>query len=391
MAAQAHTATAAASYVTMVASSAAAATAANKAMSAEATSAAIAANAAAATATLASIDASEAHAIAMTDASLAAANAYSDAVFSYIGGALPAQLTAEIAAIDASLARQQTGISAVTTARTSAAGAGLTKTLADLDAALTAANEAAALDDPVAIAAASRDAAAAVAAAWQEVNNINTRAAETFAGQGPGSFAMSVAGFMGWAGEWGDIIWAGIGGFGQGFLAAANGFIPFFDPFDSFYDPADETLQWSQFFGSVSAAALAAAGLLAAAPVLAGAATLPYRVSVTFNVQLSRFFATATQYRAVVTRSVFNPLVSRLGLQWHHWAIPNSVGIAAGGGLNRLAQAGWNLFPIPAGWNGYIGNGGFWYVATGTGIGTSPVWVPWSIGELGEWLFGNED
>jgi hypothetical protein len=124
---------------------------------------------------------------------------------------------------------------------------------------------------------------------------------------------------------------------------------------------------------------------------LAGAATLPYRVSVTFNVQLSRFFATATQYRAVVTRSVFNPLVSRLGLQWHHWAIPNSVGIAAGGGLNRLAQAGWNLFPIPAGWNGYIGNGGFWYVATGTGIGTSPVWVPWSIGELGEWLFGNED
>ena len=94
----------------------------------------------------------------------------------------PTQLTpAQIAAIDASLARQQTGISAIIAARTSGAGAGLTKTLADLDAALTAANEAAALDDPIAIAAAGREAAAAVAAAWQEVNNINALAPKMFA------------------------------------------------------------------------------------------------------------------------------------------------------------------------------------------------------------------
>ena len=215
-----------------------------------------------------------------------------------------------------------------------------------------------------------------MAAAWQEVNNINARAAETFAGLGPGGWGMSVAGFIGWTGEWGDIIWAGIGGAGQGFLAAADGFIPFFDPFDSFYDPADETLQWSQFFGSVAAVSLAAAGLLAAAPALAGAATLPYRVSsVTFNVQLSRFFATATQYRAVVTQSIFNPLVRRLGLQWHHWAIPNSVGIAAGGGLNRLAQAGWNLFPVPASWNLAMGNGGAYYFGGQVIIGSSPILV----------------
>ncbi len=43
---------------------------------------------------------------------------------------------------------------------------------------------------------------------------------------------------------------------GQGFAAAADGFIPYLDPFDSFYDPADESLQWSQFFGGVSRDAL---------------------------------------------------------------------------------------------------------------------------------------
>ncbi|MCP4507086.1 MAG: hypothetical protein GY826_11950, partial [Fuerstiella sp.] len=61
--------------------------------------------------------------------------------------------------------------------------------------------------------------------------------------------------------EWGDIIWAGIGGVGQGLAAWADGFIPFVDPFDSFYDPADETLQWSVFFGGVSRDALLAAAI----------------------------------------------------------------------------------------------------------------------------------
>ena len=163
-------------------------------------------------------------------------NANSDAIYAYVARMLPTQLTAQIAAIDASLARQQTGISAIIAARTSGAGAGLTKTLADLDAALTAANEAATLDDPVAIAAAGRDAAAAVAAAWQEVNNINARAAETFAGLGPGSFAMSVAGFMGWAGEWGDIIWAGIGGAGHGLAMFANAATWHLTPLDGYVD-----------------------------------------------------------------------------------------------------------------------------------------------------------
>ena len=135
---------------------------------------------------------------------------------------------------------------------------------------------------------------------------------------------------------------------------------------------------------------LAVAGISTYIINLAGNAALPYRVAVTGRVIASRFFVTATQYRAVVSRSVLAPLVSRLGWQWHHWAIPNSVGRAAGGGLNRLAQAGWNLFPIPARWNGYIGNGGFWYTVTGVGIGASPVAVPWGILEFGEWLFGDD-
>ena len=85
----------------------------------------------------------------------------------------------------------------------------------------------------------------------------------------------------------------------------------------------------------------------------------------------------------------FRGAVQRLGLQWHHWAIPNSTGLAAGGGLNRLAQAGWNLFPIPARWNRFIGNGGFWYNATGTVIGTSPITVPWGIFQIGDLIFGD--
>lgn len=182
------------------------------------------------------------------------------------------------------------------------------------------------------------------------------------------------------------------------------------DDVDSFYSRArdrnwgatDLEGSWTQSITQATAAggagAIWVATGLAALPAAAssivtaaGNATLPYRVAPTLGVLTGRFFVTATQYRAVVSRSVFAPLVSRLGLHWHHWAIPNSVGRAAGGGLNRLAQAGWNLIPMHAGWNMYIGNSGFWFNVTRVGVGTSPVTVPWGIFETVDWLLGDED
>lgn len=128
------------------------------------------------------------------------------------------------------------------------------------------------------------------------------------------------------------------------------------------------------------------AGMVGTAVWVGQQGDLPYRVANTLSVRASRFFATATQYRQVVNNSWFADIVRRIGWQWHHWAIPNSTGQAAGGQLNQVTQAGWNLIPMPAFWNQYVSNGGFWYSATAAGVGTSPVWVPWSAFTFTEWL-----
>jgi len=61
-----------------------------------------------------------------------------------------------------------------------------------------------------------------------------------------------------------------------------------------------------------------------------------------------------------------------LGLQWHHWAIANSFGRHAGGGINRLAQAGWNLIPLTARLNRAIGNGGYGFNTVRGIVASSP-------------------
>ena len=145
-------------------------------------------------------------------------------------------------------------------------------------------------------------------------------------------------------------------------------------------------------------AAESQAAMIAAATFIGGRPDLPHRVrTFTRRIQLSRFFATATNYRAVVQRSIFDPLFRRipqnffLRPEWHHWAIPNSVGRAGGGRLNQVVQAGWNLVPLPRFWNGFIGNGGFWFNRTREAIGTSIIWGPGSAYYLTDWFFWGDD
>ena len=116
-----------------------------------------------------------------------------------------------------------------------------------------------------------------------------------------------------------------------------------------------------------------------------GAAQLPYRTAVTMGVRMSRFFATATGYTQVIAHSrmwqflgAWNRYVSTLRfgryqrvamdcltLQMHHWAIPRAIAKASqSSGLTRLAHAGWNLIPIPTGWNRFIGCSGLWFNMT---------------------------
>lgn len=120
-------------------------------------------------------------------------------------------------------------------------------TLANLAADLSGRNANEALDDPIAIAAAQKAAADGVKAAWQNVANLQARAASTFAGTGPngGGFAMTFAGFTGWVGDQFDIAWAGGVGAAQGLAAAVDGFIPYFDPFEQTYASTDGTIDVS--------------------------------------------------------------------------------------------------------------------------------------------------
>jgi hypothetical protein len=125
-----------------------------------------------------------------------------------------------------------------------------------------------------------------------------------------------------------------------------------------------------------------------------GAATLPYGVPVGLSVRMSRFFATSTGYQQVIAHSrmwqyirAWNQYVSTLRFgryqkgavdcltfQMHHWAIPQTIAKASqSSGLTRLAHAGWNLIPIPTGWNRFIGCSGVWFNVTRISVATSPV------------------
>jgi hypothetical protein len=107
-------------------------------------------------------------------------------------------LIASTAATGFALLREHSAINAMTTAQKDAINAACTATLANLASDLIGRNASESLDDPIAIAAATNNAAQAVKAAWQNVNNLQSRAASTFAGTGPGGFAMTFAGFTGW-------------------------------------------------------------------------------------------------------------------------------------------------------------------------------------------------
>jgi hypothetical protein len=144
------------------------------------------------------------------DASLTASNDAVDAVHAYVVASIGVNLIASTAATGFALLREHSAINAMTTAQKAAINAACTATLANLASDLTGRNASEALDDPIAIAAATNNAAQAVKAAWQNVNNLQSRAASTFAGMGPGGFAMTFAGFTTGVGDFFD-------GFGSGY------------------------------------------------------------------------------------------------------------------------------------------------------------------------------
>ena len=192
-------------------------------------------------------------------ASLTASNGTIDAVHTYVVASIGVNLVASTVATCLALLRENGAISALTDAQKTAINAAHAATLANLAADLSGRNANEALDDPIAIAAAQKAAADGVKAAWQNVSNLQARAASTFTGTGPngGGFAMTFAGFTAGVGDVFQIGWAGVVGAGQGHAAWADGVIPFVNPFEDWlYDGSDPTLQWSQFFGGVSRDAL---------------------------------------------------------------------------------------------------------------------------------------
>jgi hypothetical protein len=131
---------------------------------------------------------------------LTASNDAADAVHTYVVASIGVKLIASTAATGFALLRENSAITAMTTAQKSAINATHTATLSNLADDLTGRNASEALDDPIAIAAAGKSAAEANKAAWENVRNLQARAAITFAGTGPGAggFAMGVAGFFSW-------------------------------------------------------------------------------------------------------------------------------------------------------------------------------------------------
>lgn len=93
------------------------------------------------------------------------------------------------------LALQQGAIPLAGAAKWDTVNAAAAKTLADLAASLEARNAAEPLDDPIRIAATSSAVAAAVKSAWQNVQNLQARAPETFVGMTPG-WTMGLASYI---------------------------------------------------------------------------------------------------------------------------------------------------------------------------------------------------
>jgi len=217
-------------------------------------------------------------ATASIDASLTASNDAVDAVHTYVVVSIGVNLIASTAATGFALLREHSAINAMTTAQKEAINAASTATLVNLAADLTGRNASESLDDPIAIAAATNNAAQSVKAAWQNVNNLQARAASTFAGTGPGGFAMTFAGFMGGVGDTLGIIGASWAGIQDGFWMTLNAAT--FHQFHSLDNYVDGVIEanggsWSlygagNFFGHIGAYAAEAAGFLVALEYFAG-------------------------------------------------------------------------------------------------------------------------
>ncbi|MEZ6063457.1 MAG: hypothetical protein R3C19_24175, partial [Planctomycetaceae bacterium] len=98
------------------------------------------------------VDAEQTHADTMIDAAQTAADAVVDAVSSFIAAALPVQFAAFTGTVDASLTRTDTKVAASAAAERDSITAAYDKAVRDAGAALTAADAAAELDDPIAVA-----------------------------------------------------------------------------------------------------------------------------------------------------------------------------------------------------------------------------------------------
>jgi len=144
------------------------------------------------------------------DAAQEASNGVVDLIYVYNVASIGVGLLATTTATGFALLRENGGITAVSSAQRDAINAGYTKAIADLAADLVGRNANEAFDDPIAIAAATNSAKAGVREAWQNVSNLRARAAETFAGMGPGGFAMTVAGFIGGVSDAFRFAWDGL-------------------------------------------------------------------------------------------------------------------------------------------------------------------------------------
>ena len=118
--------------------------------------------------------------------------------------------------------REHGGITAVSAAQRDAINASHAQTISTLADDLIGRNANEALDDPIAIAAANQSATAGVRDAWQNVSNLQARAASTFAGTGPGGFGMFTVGFIGSINYQFDMAWASLVGYGHAFAMIAN-------------------------------------------------------------------------------------------------------------------------------------------------------------------------
>lgn len=274
-------------FLTATAADAAASTSASKAISADLATAghtAVAANQALA---ITQANAAKTNADASIDAAQTAANGLAGYVYAYTVASIGVGLIATTASTGFALLRENSGITAVSGSQRSVINAGYTKTIADLAADLAGRNANEALDDPIAIAAAQQIATEGVRAAWQNVNNLQARAAETFAGMAPGGGAgMFIVGFMGGVNDAFDITWASVIGVGHGAAMIANAVtLHQIDGLDSYVDGLIEqnggsgSLYWyADWSANIGVGAAALAGGIYAAGIISAweaAITLP--------------------------------------------------------------------------------------------------------------------